>query len=174
MKKLIVAALLVFLIALSACSGNTKSSMEANGWTEIQSISYQIVYVSNYNEYKVEEFTATSQYELETKTEEITEEEYRSLDTLPTFPLPSTGEIPKYKSELSDQLSDCREWEFYYTVQENQNTKYIKSSCTGYKFYFIQVKFFDDGSLGLKYYENKKETYIRVSPLTYQITYFSD
>lgn len=174
MKKFFVAVLLLFLLPLSACSSNAKTKMESNEWTDVQSFSCHLVSASSSNNFKVKEFSVFSWYKLETNNEEITREEYYSVETLPTFPISITGEIPEYKSELLDKLSDCKNWKFYYTDQNSENTKYIKSSCTGYKFYYVQVKFFDDGSLGIKYYENEKEIYSRLSPLTYQITYFSE
>ena len=174
------AILLVFPISLSACdstSPNVSKEMESDGWVEVQNIVY-LVSADKY-QYTNEEYSLTSSYSLNLEREEITQEEYESASTA-HFPYSRIDTIQVNRESQLNELSQCFGKIYYeqYATMENGSVvvKYEKIMCTGYELHYIRVKIFDDGSIGLNYYQDNDNTYIslRVLPTSYIITYFTE
>lgn len=170
MKKLLAAimasVIFIFPLSLSSCSG---------GWQEIQSITYTTDTGSE---------TLTSSYIFDYTTEDITEAEYNP-DLQDQITISYRGKIPKNRKEFIDELSDNKnkvEHSHFYRNDEGMIANgpidgyyevFTKTTFFGYTIHYIQIKFYEDGSFELKYYENDDEKSVHILPSSYEITYFN-
>ena len=93
MKKffavLMTAVLLILPVSLSACASDIPKEMDSDDWAEVQNIIIHSTYTDNRShDYKLQEFSASSTYELNTETNDITQEDYnKELEDQFTVPL---------------------------------------------------------------------------------------
>lgn len=157
--------LLTLSLSFAACSSN-------DDWAEVQSITYGST-------------TLTSTYEFNVQRKNISKDEYDpSLGN--NITLDSVGEIPKNRTDffeiLSENINKVEHSRYFQDDYGNFSydpmdgfTEYIRETTyTDYVIYYVSVKFFDDGSIGLKYYEDGELITKRILPTSYQITYFSE
>lgn len=171
MKKffavLMAAVLLILPVSLSACSG---------GWQEVQSITYTTDTGSK---------TLTSTYIFDHTTVDITKEEYNP-DLQDQITVSYHGNIPKSRKEFIDELSNNKnkvEHFHYYRNDEGMIATgpvdgyyevFRKTTFFNYTIHYVQIKFYEDGSFELRYYENNETISAHVLPSSYEITYFND
>ena len=177
MKKffavLMTAVLLILPVSLSACASDIPKEIDSADWVE--------VYQANING---RSFTST--YELNTETNDITQEEYNEkLED--QFSVPLKGEIPKNRKEfiknLSSNVKIVEHFHYYKNdegiiadgpIDDSYYEVFTKTTCLDYTLHYVRVKFFEDGSLGINYYEDDEYTSMRIMSTAYTITYFND
>lgn len=177
MKKffsvLMAAILLVLPVFLSACSSDIPKEMDSDDWVEV----YQAI---------INGSSFSSTYELNTETNEITEEEYNE-ELKDQFTVSLQGSIPKNRKEfiknLSSNVKKIEHFHYYKNdegiiangpIDDSYYEVFTKTTCLDYTLHYVRVKFFEDGSLGINYYEDDEYTSMRIMPTTYTITYFND
>lgn len=156
------AILLVFPISLSACSNDGE-------WKEIQSIYYRTDGGGN---------TVTSTYWYECQRVEVTQEEYESASSELIGSRYEGGKIRTDRKTHINKLSSVIGEYYYFSYPIYEDTKtvleYFKYTYTSLEVRYVEIKFLDDSSFELKYYENGDYVTIRVLPTSYVITYFTE
>lgn len=158
----------VLSLFLTSCAG---------GWEEIQSITYTT---------ESETKTLTSTYVFDYKIEKIVKEEYNpNLQNQIT--VSPQGIIPKNRKDFIDKLKNNKnkiEHFHYYQnnngiiadgpIDESYYEVFEKKSFFDYKLEYVKIKFFNDNTIGLNYYQDDNIFTIRILPTSYTITYFND
>ncbi len=172
MKKLFVSFLTLILVVLTAAGCGSSAdkpiynSAKKGEWVEIQSITYDL---------NGSRPTLTSKYKSEYESEEITKDEYdnapddQKTDWNRFF---NSNPIEVNRQELVINPSKFIGKTFYYG-----NFYYRKAILTNLTIRYVKIKFLDDSTFELNYYEDLSDEYaktIRVKPVAYCITYFNN
>ena len=167
--------ILLFSVFFAACDNSQQNHSEeyVSDWVEVQSIAYYInPYGSSYP------ISYTSYYEWDYSRSSVTQEEFCSatdispeeINTISTGEFLASNDLPssiKAKNELISSLNQRKGETSYYKTNNNY---FYKVLVTNYTIYYVQIRFFTDGSLSIKYKDDTR----RVKPISYSITYFAD
>lgn len=177
MKKLFVSFLTLILVVLTAAGCGSSAdkpiynSAKNGEWVEIQSITYDL---------NGSRSTLTSKYKSEYEAEEITKDEYDNApDDQKTDRDLFVGSysIEVNRQEFVINPSKFIGKTFYYRLSGYDNFYYRKAILTNLTMKYVKIRFLDDSTFELNYYENLSDEYaktIRVKPLSYCVTYFNN
>ena len=181
MKKLFVSFLTLIRVVLTAAgcgssangAENPKYNTAKDGeWVEIQSITFDLNGSS--------QSTYTSNCISEYESEEITKDEYdnapddQKTDWNRFF---GSDTIEVNRQELVINPSKFIGKIFYYRLSGYDNFYYSKAILTNLTMKYVKIRFLDDSTFELNYYENLSDEYtktIRVKPVAYRVTYFNN
>ena len=181
MKKLFVSFLMLILVVLTAAgcgssangAENPKYNTAKDGeWVEIQSITFDLNGSS--------QSTYTSRCISEYEAEEITKDEY---DNAPDDQKKDQGlffgtkPIEVNRQEFVINPSKFIGKAYVYMWGAYYNPHYSKKIITNLTMKYVKIRFLDDSTFELNYYENLSDEYaktIRVKPLSYCVTYFNN
>lgn len=188
MKKFICSLLLVCLAAVFAGCGSSDTpklpdTVKNGEWFEVQSVTYC--------SYTSAQYTYTSRCKYEYEQQIATKEEYdNASDKQKDF---SIGNLYDFSINRKVYLDDFKYWSnnpyyrfiYNYIDYEQYEEYYYKYVLKNYEFYYVRVRFLDNNCFEINYnnynetnnYNATPQDYnttIRVSPLSYKITYFND
>lgn len=178
MKKLFVSFLTLILVVLTAAGCGSSAdkpiynSAKKGEWVEIQSITFDMNGSGS--------STYTSKYKSEYEAEEITEDEYVNApdDQKKDRDLfVGSYSIEVNRQEFVINPSKFIGKTFYYRLSGYDNFYYCKAILTNLTMKYVKIRFLDDSTFELNYYENLSDEYaktIRVKPLSYCVTYFNN
>ena len=179
MKKLFVSFLTLILVVLTAAgcgssangAENPKYNTAKDGeWVEIQSITFDLNGSSQ----------STSRCISEYEEEEITKDEY---DNAPNdqkryqFLFSDFNSIEVKRQEFVINPSKFIGKTYVYMRGAYYNPHYSKAILTNLTMKYVKIRFLDDSTFELNYYENWSDGYaqtIRVKPVAYRVTYFNN
>ncbi len=181
MKKLFVSFLTLILVVLTAAgcgssangAENPKYNTAKDGeWVEIQSITFDLNGSS--------QSTYTSNCISEYESEEITEDEY---DNAPDdqkqyhvlFSRSNTIEVNRQEFVINPSKFIGKTYVYMWGAYDNPH--YSKRIITNLTMKYVKIRFLDDSTFELNYYENLSDEYtktIRVKPVAYRVTYFNN
>lgn len=178
MKKLLISLLLavVTVVCVAGC-GSTSGAELPNKvnygeWVEVQNITY---YLNSENDTNVSnEFKLKSTCYFDGESERISQSEYENASAEQKIYLPSEN-IDVNRKDYFAKIDEIVGKTFYYV--SNYGYNYNKGKINSYEPRYVRVRFYDDNSLEINYYEtlnNQGYTTIKVLPLSYAITYFSN
>lgn len=187
MKKYLctVLAALLALVSLVGCGGSASApeynSAKDGEWFEIQSITY---YLNNSTyQYSAEEYTLTSKYIWEVgDTENIEKEEYIAAKKDQEIISFSSGAIGINRKDSIKNPTKYIGKYYYFTSYGYPEDIYYKKQLLSCNIYYVKIRFLENENIELNYCEyNIKDIFsdfnnktIRIKPLAYSITYFSD
>lgn len=173
MKKVFVSFLTLILVVLTAAGCGSSAdkpiynSAKNGEWVEIQSITYDL---------NGSRPTLISRVISEYEAEEITKDEY---DNAPDDQKIGQGLfVGSYSIEVNRQEFVINPSKFIgKTFYYYYGFHYHKAILTNLTMRYVKIKFLDDSTFELNYYEELSDEYaktIRVKPVAYCITYFNN
>ena len=159
---------IICLLAFSGCS--SESSNDASEWVEVQSITYYID-TTNYQHTAQEKKLTSYIYAKIKDRKQITESEYtEASQELKTsfFAQTDNLDIPENRNETIKQIKKLVGKTIYSNYWGYQ--KYFFES---YEIRYVKVRFINSDCLEINYVDSKSH-YIKILPLSYEITYFED
>lgn len=174
MKKLFVSFLTLILVVLTAAGCGSSAdkpiynSAKKGEWVEIQSITFDMNGSGS--------STYTSKYKSEYEAEEITEDEYVNAPDdqkkdRDLFVGSYSIEVNRQEFVINPSKFIGKTFYYYYGFH------YHKAILTNLTMRYVKIKFLDDSTFELNYYEDLSDEYaktIRVKPVAYFITYFNN